>query len=87
MKEQGQTINPRALLNKRERVRSSTRDEQLNYSALVENPISDYKKIILGLEYSLENEKKLASELERKNKSLESEVSNLRNLLVKAPEK
>lgn len=87
MKEQGQTINPKALLNKRERVRSSTRDEQLNYSALVENPISDYKKIILGLEYSLENEKKLASELERKNKSLESEVSNLRNLLVKAPEK
>lgn len=34
--------------------------------------MSDYKKIVLGLEYSLENEKKAAAELERKNKSLES---------------
>jgi hypothetical protein len=49
------------------------------------NPLADYKKIILGLEYSLENEKKAVLELERRNRSLESEVSHLNNLLVKAP--
>jgi cell division protein FtsB len=44
--------------------------------------MNDYQRLILGLEYSLETERKKNQELTLKNLSLESEISNLRNLLA-----
>lgn len=48
----------------------------------VNNPMKDYQKLILGLEYALEGERNKNEELTQKNLSLESEISNLRNLLM-----
>ena len=51
------------------------------------NSMNDYQKLLLGLEYSLENERKKRETLELKNSSLETEIANLRNLLVGPGEK
>ena len=48
----------------------------------VNNPMKDYQKLILGMEYALEGERNKCEELSAKNRSLESEISNLRNLLM-----
>lgn len=44
--------------------------------------MKEYQKLILGLEYSLETERKKNEQLQLQNASLESEISNLRNLLM-----
>ncbi len=49
---------------------------------MVSGSMKDYQKVILGLEYALESERKKAEGLQQKNNSLELEISNLRNVLV-----
>ena len=71
--------------NKRQRMLSG---QQPPYKESVTlTSMNDYQKLLLGLEYSLENERKKRETLELKNSSLETEIANLRNLLVGPGEK
>jgi hypothetical protein len=65
----------------RERLRSNRKDVSPLDSLSTES-VNDYQKLILGMEYNLESERRKREGLENRNISLETEISNLRNLLV-----
>ena len=75
--ERNKTINVKAG-----RVRAISSMKKPEMAQLTQGNTKEYQRLILGLQYALQTERKKVDDLQTKNKSLQSEISNLRNLLT-----